>query len=100
MIFIDLALSMHLKKIKFIKAIFNYFYDRRHRHIPFRQRTDLISMNQIYMPFQIMKVGDEFYMKNVTLETSEKCVSRVSDLVRKRFVVHQDGDLIKVIRIR
>lgn len=52
------------------------------------------------MPFQIMKVGDEFYMKNATLETSEKCVSRVSDLVRKRFVVHQDGDLIKVIRIR
>ena len=52
------------------------------------------------MPYQIMKVGDEFYLENISLDKIERQLSKINDYLGKNFVALEDGELIRVIRVK
>jgi hypothetical protein len=52
------------------------------------------------LPYEIMRQGDEFYLQHTWLDETEKQLSRVNRMLAKQFAAIQDGELIRVIRIK
>ena len=51
-------------------------------------------------PYQIMQVGDEFYLENTSIEKAERLVSRISNYLNKQFVAIKEEELIRIIRVK
>ena len=52
------------------------------------------------LPYQIMKVGDEFYLEHTPIEKAERVVSRTSHYLNRQFVAIEDGELVRIIRVK
>jgi hypothetical protein len=52
------------------------------------------------LPYEIMRQGDEFYLKHTSLDETERQLSRVNRMLAKQFAAIQDEELIRVIRIK
>jgi hypothetical protein len=52
------------------------------------------------LPYEIMNEGNDFYLKHTSLKIVEKQLLRINAALNKKFAAIQDGDLIRVIRIK
>lgn len=83
------------------KPVVDFFYDLRYKNVRFRQQRNILTMvGDTPMPYQIMKVGDEFYLENISLDKIERQLSKINDYLGKNFVALEDGELIRVIRVK
>ena len=83
------------------KPVTDFFYELKNRDVRFRQQRNILTMSgETLLPYQIMKVGDEFYLENTSIEKAERLVSRVSNYLNRQFVAIQDGDLVRIIRAK
>jgi hypothetical protein len=93
------------KHINFFELLFkpftDFFYDLRHKDIRFKQQRNILTMTgETLLPYEIMKQGDEFYLKDTSLDKVEKQLIKVNLALTKQFAAIQDDELIRVIRIK
>ena len=83
------------------KPVTDFFYELKNKDVRFRQQRNILTMTgETLLPYQIMKVGDEFYLEHTSIEKAERLVSRVSNDLNRQFVAIQDGDLVRIIRVK
>ena len=84
-----------------LKPVNDFFYDLRHRDVRFRLKRNILTMSgETLFPYQIMQVGDEFYLENTSIEKAERLVSRISNYLNKQFVAIKEEELVRIIRVK
>jgi hypothetical protein len=83
------------------KPIADFFYELRHKNVRFKQTRNILTMSgETLLPYQIMKVGEEFYLERASLDKVERILPRISDRLNGNFVAIQDGELVRIIRVK
>jgi len=89
------------RPLNFFKPIADFFYDLRHKDVKFRQQRNILTMScETLLPYEIMNEGNDFYLKHTSLEIVEMQLLRINAALNKKFAAIQDGELIRVIRIK
>ena len=84
-----------------LEKLSEFYFRLRTRNFKFvERRKSLIFISSGYYPYQIMKIGESFFIGHTNIQAINKKLKSINKILNKTFLAKIETDRIQITRIK